>query len=265
MPPKGAPKRLTHFLCIPLVTPTSRPQLQKSVQAFCFDVKNDRTPENPNGIPEKAIRPLGTLHLTLGVMSLLTPERIEGALALLHSLDIPSLLSVPSTASALATSAKETGPAAAATPQPLKITLRGLKSMHPPSKTSVLYSSPVDPDGRLYTFCSSLRAAFSDFLAPDDRPLLLHATIVNTVYVPGVRESSGGQAGAGHGKQKAKMTIDAREVLERYEETVWMEECRVEKVAVCRMGARKIRDKEGRDTGEEEYVVEGEVEIPAVE
>jgi activating signal cointegrator complex subunit 1 len=260
MPPKATPKRLTHFLCIPLVTPTSRLQLQKSLQAFCSDVKDDRTPENPNGIPEKAIRPLGTLHLTLGVMSLLTPERIDGALALLRSLDIPSLISLPSTAPALTPGAKEPKPA----PQPLKITLRGLQSMHPPSKTSVLYSSPSDPDSRLYTFCSALRAAFSDFLAPDGRPLLLHATIVNTVYVPGVKERSG-RPGARHGKQTARMTIDAREVLERYEETVWMEDCMVEKVAVCRMGARRVRDAEGRETGEEEYVVEGEVEIPVVE
>jgi activating signal cointegrator complex subunit 1 len=82
--------------------------------------------------------------------------------------------------------------------------------------------------------------------------------------VPGVKERSG-RPGARHGKQTARMTIDAREVLERYEETVWMEDCMVEKVAVCRMGARRVRDAEGRETGEEEYVVEGEVEIPVVE
>jgi activating signal cointegrator complex subunit 1 len=263
MPPKAAPKRLSHFICIPLVTPTSRPQLQKSLQAFCVDVKDDRTLENPNGIPEKAIRPLGTLHLTLGVMSLLTPERIEGALTLLRSLDIPRLLSLPPTIPALTTGAKEPVPQATATPEPLKITLRGLKSMHPPAKTSVLYTSPSDPDNRLYTFCSALRTAFSDFLVLDDRPLLLHATIVNTIYVPGVREGSGG-AGAGHGKNQAKMTIDAREVLERYAETTWMEDVRVEKVTICRMGARKERDAQGRETGEEEYVVEGEVDLPAV-
>jgi len=256
MPPKGAPKRLTHFLCIPLVTPTSRPQLQKSLQAFRSDIKDDRTPENPNGIPEKAIRPLGTLHLTLGVMTLPTPERIEGALALLRSLDIPSLIPLPSAAPAPTGGAQEPRPA----PPAPKITLRGLESMHAPSQTSILYSSPADPDGRLYAFCSALRAAFADFLVPDDRPLLLHATVVNTVYVPGVRE----RGSAGHGKQRAKMTIDAREVLERYAETVWMEDCGVERVAVCRMGARKIRDKDGRETGDEEYVVEGEVEIPAV-
>ncbi len=139
--------------------------------------------------------------------------------------------------------------------------------MHPPAKTSVLYTSPLDPDGRFYAFCSALRAAFSEFLVQEDRPLLLHATILNTVYVPGVRGTSGGGAGAGagagHGRNKAKMTIDARELLERYSEVAWMEDCRVEKLAVCRMGARKTRDAEGRETGEEEYVVEGEVDLPA--
>jgi len=250
MPPKGSPKRLTHFLCIPLVTTTSRSQLQKSLQAFRSDVKEDRTPENPNGIPEKAIRPLGTLHLTLGVMSLLTPERVEGALTLLRSLDISRLLSIPPEAHSSTTGIKETIPQAVAPLEPLNITLRGLKSMHPPAKTSILYSSPTDPDGRLFAFCCALRASFSDFLVQEDRPLLLHATIVNTVYVPGVRESGG--ARAGHGKSRAKMMIDAREVLERYAEATWMEGCRVEKVAICRMGAQRRRDEEGRETGEEE-------------
>jgi activating signal cointegrator complex subunit 1 len=255
MPPKAAPKRLTHFLCIPLVTLTSRPQLQKSLQAFRSDVKDDRTPENPNGIPEKAIRPLGTLHLTLGVMSLLTPERVNGALALLRSIDIPSLLSLPAVPPDLP------APKAAESSKPLIITLRGLKSMHPPAKTSILYSGPDDPDGHLYNFCSALRAAFSDFLVQDDRPLLLHATIMNTVYVPGVRARSGG-AGSGHGKNKAKMTIDAREVLERYSDVAWMEEVRVEKLAICRMGAVRLKNAEGVETGEEEYFVVGEVDMP---
>lgn len=263
MLPKGAAQRLTHFLCIPLVTPSSRPQLQLSLQALCSDVKDDRTPENPNGIPEEAIRPLGTLHLTLGVMSLVTPERVEGALTLLRSLDVARLSSPPLAAPSLTTGAMQPSLQAAITPEPLKLTLQGLKSMHPPAKTSVLYTSPLDPDGRLYAFCSALRAAFSDFLVPDDRPLLLHATIVNTVYVPGVRGKGGG-SGVGHGKRKAKITIDAREVLERYAEVIWMEDCRVEKVAVCRMGARKRRDAEGKETGEEEYTVEGEVGLSAV-
>lgn len=35
------------------------------------------------------------------------------------------------------------------------------------------------------------------------------------------------------------MTIDAREILERYEEYTWMEDVKVEKVAICKMGAKK--------------------------
>ena len=76
------------------------------------------------------------------------------------------------------------------------------------------------------------------FLVKDERPLLLHATLVNTIYVPGVRGSRG----------------DARDVLGRYEDTVWGRG-RVEKVVICRMGAKKRQD------GSEAYVVEGEVYV----
>jgi activating signal cointegrator complex subunit 1 len=269
MPPRGPPKRLTHFFCIPLVTSTSRPQLQKSLDAFRTDTKDDRTPENPRGIPERAIRPVGTIHLTLGVMSLLTPERVDGALALLRSLDTSSLLSPPPAKVAAAApdkSEKQMENSKHKTGEkqnPLQITLRGLNSMHDPAKTSILYTAPSLPSDQLYAFCNRLKDAFAEFLVQENRPLLLHATILNTVYVPGVRDRSGGQ-GAGHGKNKAKMTIDARGLLERYTEFVWMEDVRLEKLAICRMGARRVKDAEGRETGEEEYVVEGEAELPLV-
>jgi len=137
--------------------------------------------------------------------------------------------------------------------EPLEITLRGLQSMHHPSKTSVLYTSPVDADRRLHSFCCSLKSAFAkaDLLVEDNRPLLLHATLVNTVYVPGVKRK-----GSGHGRSKAKLTIDARGIMKIYEGTEWMKGFRVEKVAICRMGAVKVED------GEEAYGVEGEVEMP---
>ncbi len=123
--------------------------------------------------------------------------------------------------------------------------------MHTPSKTSILYASPTDDD-RLYPFCQRLKNIFTEgeFLVEENRPLKLHATIVNTVYVPGVRGSGG------HGKRKAKLTIDAREILEDFEEFEWASNVRIEKVAICKMGAQK------NEEGEDEYVVEGEVEMP---
>ena len=76
----------THFLCLPLITPTSRPQLEQSLAHL-----REITKHGDCKIPESAYRPLGVLHLTLGVMSL-TPERLESALKLLQDTDLDALL-----------------------------------------------------------------------------------------------------------------------------------------------------------------------------
>jgi activating signal cointegrator complex subunit 1 len=248
--------------CLPLVTPTSRPQLRNALATFRDKVTGISTPELPNGIPEKAIRPLDTLHLTLGVMSLLSQERIDSSLKLLRELNLGDLLSSPGLASpkdsnqasnsasqstlkdkVIERDSKET--------EPLRVSLKGLESMHTPSKTSILYSSPI-ADDRLYPFCQKLKDMFTEaeFLVEESRPLKLHATIINTVYVPGVRGKGG------HGKNKAKLTFDAREVLEDFEDFEWMSNVRVEKLVICKMGARK------NDNGEDEYIIEGEAEMP---
>ncbi|KUJ18287.1 uncharacterized protein LY89DRAFT_684208 [Mollisia scopiformis] len=266
MPPKAAKAaapKLTHFLCLPLVTASSRPQLQNSLSSFRENVSKIKTPELPDGIPERAIRPVGTLHLTLGVMSLVTEEKVQGALKLLQEIDIKELLSAPSPVKFSGKGkGKDDAPPGKAEevaedvskPEPLKVTLQGLRSMHNASKTSILYSSPLDPDLRLYQFGSKLRDIFAEaeFMEEVKRKLLLHATVLNTIYAKGVKKG-----GTGHGKKgRAKLVIDAREILEEYEEFVWMEDVRMEKVAICRMGAKLGED------GEEKYEVEGEIEVP---
>lgn len=149
----------------------------------------------------------------------------------------------------------------------LRITLRGLKSMQAPASTSVLYAPPLHSSA-LSSFCLALKKIFTDagLLVPDDRGLLLHVTVVNTVYVPrgrgqghgqsqgGVRD--GGGSGGAEQRRKGRITIDAQEMLEDWAEFTWMEGVKVERVAVCRMGAKKGAD------GEEAYVVEGSVDMP---
>jgi activating signal cointegrator complex subunit 1 len=196
-------------------------------------------------------------------MSLLTPEKVESALSVLKSLNLKDLLAggmKPGTVKDEGRVSVSDGKKVAGSDQDdlgatskLSITLRGLASMHAPEKTSILYSSPVDEDQRIQTFCQRLKDAFSEaeMLVKDTGPLLLHATVVNTIYVPGIRGK-----GSGHGKNRAKLTLDAREILDDYEEFEWMKDVRVEKVALCRMGAQKT------EGGEEEYIVEGEVEMP---
>lgn len=277
MPPKPFP---THFLCLPLVNAASRPQLAASLAAFAADV----TSPDSFGIPAGAVRPVGTLHLTLGVMSL-PPSKggggeegsegsnaggVERAVELLRSISPRGILAEirNSSSSSAATADKGEQKSASASVAgggdglpPL--TLRGLHSMQPASRATTLYAAPVN-DGAmtLQRFCERLRAVFEEagVMVPDARPLLLHATIVNTIYVKGRDRARGGGGGGGKvGKGKGgkeKMTLDARGILDRYDDFVWMENVPIDKIAICRMGAKDVDG--GRDQA---YEVEAEIDI----
>ena len=211
-PPAPKKPALTHFLCLPLVTPTSRPQLEASVAQFRDDVcqtdtdvvLEDGSPEQSNvsqPVHPKAIRPVGALHCTLGVMSLKSNELLE-VIDFLKGVDIQQLLkqTVDTFASAgnLAPAENETAgsssvnqritpPNVERSTAPLTVDLKGLVSMHALEKTSILYSAPEDATGRLYPFCVALQKLFKDkgFMVEDNRELKLHATIVNTIYAKG--------------------------------------------------------------------------------
>ena len=268
MPPRPP---LTHFLCIPLITATSKPQLLLSLRQFAMSVTGSDDEESLQ-IPEGAIRPLGTLHLTLGVMSFRSTERLDAAIAFLQSLDIHRLLkkaaasaiepsdnrSVNSRAGAFLTNEKTKALQGEEVAPPLVVSITGLQPMHSPSSTSILYASPEDSSLRLQHFCLALQTAFTDagFLMPETRSLLLHATIVNTTYVT---ERSKRTAGGGHGKQRnGRGGFDATHVLEKFREATWAEGIRLEKVAICEMGARKVDGEEGS----EEYLEVGSIELP---
>jgi len=237
---------LTHFLCIPLVTPASRPQLTASLATFGADVTS------PSGLalPAAAVRPVGTLHLTLGVMSFPGDEGLDRALALLRSLKPRDLWASarstgPAAGAGGAGKAPDTGrPAAGPPAEELRITLRGLRAMQPASRASVLYAPPEDRLGALQRFCEALRAAFQEagLMVREERPLLLHATVLNTVYARGgARGGRGGGRGGGGGGRGGKLTVDVQPVLDRYEDEVWAEGLRVEKIAICKMGAQKTQ------------------------
>lgn len=122
---------LTHFVCIPLITPVSRPLLQTSMQLLR---------DNPasTAIPSGAFIPIDTLHLNLGiVMSLPTPGRSAVAEKLLRSLHLNSLTRELSEPSFEERSIREkfleierslslSATAPMTRPLPLHLTLRGL-------------------------------------------------------------------------------------------------------------------------------------------
>jgi activating signal cointegrator complex subunit 1 len=154
---------LTHFLCLPLVAASSRPQLEASIETFRENVSPNQqqqqqqqpsqTSTNPaiTHIHPKAIRPVGVLHCTLGVMSL-DKERLEKAIELLKNLDVEQLLSEAAAASPTSNSSPTNSPSnptteskIPASASPLKINLKGLSSMHSPQTTSILYIPPQTP------------------------------------------------------------------------------------------------------------------------
>lgn len=313
-----------------------------------------------NRIPVKAIRPVGTLHLTIGVMSLKEEGRVEGAVDCLRGVDLGGLLggakgesrstireddieqrgkypidpagrqmsgsasaaklevidrmSIPGTKEAMQPPEGSTGTGSPPPPPPLTLSFTGLKSMQSPKSTSFLYVPPTDTTGRLYPFCQSLRDHFTaeGFMLEEDRALKLHATILNTIYAGkvfpskklvqgpdgrfGVAEvgvSGGGDEGDEHhkheqvsgksgdeeklvdgrkegtqpkGKKKGKrkkqvVKFDARELMRRYVDCVWAQDVRIEKVAICEMGAKKMTDEKGEVVGEE-YTEVASVPLP---
>ncbi len=70
--------------------------------------------------------------------------------------------------------------------------------------------------------------------------------------------TAGGKRNGGGGGG-GRLTIDARGILDRYEDQLWMEKARAEKIAICKMGARKI-EVDGVVVGEA-YEVAAEVDI----
>lgn len=278
--------QLTHFLCLPLVNTKSLPQLDSSLAAFktahlaepgpASQSSNDQMDTSRLGLPSTAFRPLGTLHLTLGVMSLTNKERLDQALAFFQSLDLAELMN-----DAERVAAHSQPKSAPRQSSPLAVSLESLHALPQGRSATILHASPVDPTDRLLPFCVKLRDKFietgfiqsepdrrqggrqkssgrfvQDFPQasesasssvdvslhprgsqtpsepsgasrnpdpsitiitrepkPQPRPLLLHATLVNTIYVRGRQVQN---KNAKVRNQPARLTFDARNLISQY-------------------------------------------------
>ena len=299
-PSKSTNKKpaLTHFLCLPLLTPTSTPQLHESLSRFKQSVTRPDRSETPASegieanasittlkIPEEAFRPLGVLHLTLGVMSLRTEERKVAAKTLLESLDLLGLLAeserldVSSSTGNIILNENSLSPPESDPPPtdfggqastclqtltrtitppslsrsrdstaPLVVSLRGLQAFPKPQKATVLHCQPQDRTSRLYPFCLKLKQSFVDagVIEPEGRPLVLHATIVNTVYAKKDRRNEERRMGS--------IEFDATDIMRMYNENggieageakgefVWANEILIDRVRICEMGAKLVEN-----------------------
>lgn len=236
----GAP---THFLSIPLL----RRQLARSIAAFRDDVTNINS---ASPLPPSAIRPPGTMHITLGVMHLPQPAQLARAVALLQSLRLRDLIADAHTT--LRThGGRAVGDDAPSAKRSAWLTLRGLRAMHDPARAGVLYAPPGDVAGQeaglVYAVSKAVRQRFIDagVMEAEERPFVLHATVVNTVHVKRERGKKGGE----------RLMVDARGMMEEYAEYVWLDRHEMRSVAICKMGAKAKGD------GDEAYEVVEEVMI----
>lgn len=249
---------LTHFLCLPLVTSTSLPQLQHGLDELKKDLLATTS------IPSTAVRPASTLHLTLGVMSL-DPAQLMDAISYLHALDLHTILRdithlrIAERAAAAAAADGTVSENLTATAMPdahvLTVDVEGLLPMHRPQDTSVLYAEPRDASARLGDFAGRINKAFEEVgrgLGNDKRGLKLHATVLNTIYAAkAMRKRARENRGMGndHGEQtllrpsanpSRNLRFDARELIDRYKGFVWAQDVTIDRVCICKMGARKV-------------------------
>ncbi|KAJ6264569.1 hypothetical protein Dda_0716 [Drechslerella dactyloides] len=271
-------ERLTHFLAIPLhgqflePLPAPHSAFKAAIKQFTIDEApsehdHDYDSEPSTRIPDGAIREFNTLHLTLGVMLLRDGDAVTKAVSALESLDLKQFL--PSTSTTTGDAVTDADAKA-----PLFIDLRGLSPMATGAikKCSVLMMPPTDATNRLYPFANALKAHFTTLglLQEEHRPLKLHATLVNTIYCKPdktARDSRrkekdknarGGKKGKG---RRIDFRFDASEVLQRYDGHVFGQGIEVDRVQICKMGAKKGVEVVGED-GEVD-VVGGGYEVVA--
>lgn len=82
---KGQRIRQTHFIDLPVVTPASRPRVRSFLESLM------KLPA-PDSLPAEGIRPMDTLHLRIGALSLSGDKAFEYPKALLQRLDLKRIL-----------------------------------------------------------------------------------------------------------------------------------------------------------------------------
>ena len=207
-------------------------------------------------MPEDAIRPLGTLHLTIAVLSLGNDERLDRATQTLQSLNLSNILrdvlqqnsqkgvEMASSASSSTSAITTTITTTVSPPNPPTISLHSLRAMRSAKETSVLYAHPHDPTSSLLPLCEAVQSAFREAglleEGDDIRQLRLHATIVNTIYARKTVLAPIDGSNVRKNRKAAGFKLDARGWIREYDGHIWAKDVLIEKVSLCRMAAEKV-------------------------
>ncbi|KAL1920526.1 uncharacterized protein VTP21DRAFT_903 [Calcarisporiella thermophila] len=177
----------THFISLPL----SDPALIRRISTLHGDI----LALNVRGLDSTILVPTGSLHITVGMLRLLSQKEIEGCVRLLKE------------------SAQEIYDAVGT--RSVRVNVEGVRVMETdPSNAHVLYAK-VEGEA-MEKLCELLRDKFvKGGYMEEDKPLKPHVTLVNTKY----RESFNKQAPGNHGKPGGRIAFDARPIISRFGDT----------------------------------------------
>ena len=241
---------LTHYICIPIVTASSRPQLTRSLGLL-------RDSPASASVPLRAFVPVDTLNVSLRVvMSLPTPDRFAKAEKLLQSLDLNSLtreLSKPSLSersikerfSCLEKSLSLSPVAFVNQPLPLRVTLSGLVA-HPLRNQDIMARTLVaqchDPTSRVDHLCNNLAIIFeaAGLYNPSSsyslQKSLGHSVgLIQTGLIP-LSKLVPSRHDPGKLKAEAPLEIDSRDLVRTFRAFIWADSIRLERLSICRLG-----------------------------
>ena len=263
---------LTHFICIPLTTSSSRPLLRHSLGVL-------RESPASAGIPSEAFVPPGMLQMNLRIpMSLSTPSRFANAKKLLESLDLNSLTrellkpshrerSIDEQFLELEKSLSLSPVTNMTQPLPLHITLSSLAvttSHNRPPRVNALAAQCHDPTFRVRHLCNNLAIIFavaglfdqSSLRTSLHTELNLHTELKeNELPLPGVvlitTKGMRGKVGPSH-RQPGKFinyssNINSQDLTRTFKDFVWAENIRLERLSICPLGITKQIRKAGQN------------------
>ncbi|KAF2858326.1 hypothetical protein K470DRAFT_259918 [Piedraia hortae CBS 480.64] len=236
--------QLTHFLALPLVNPSSKQQLIQSLAHLHSTISSHREADTLT----KALRPLHTLHFTLAVMSL-SQVQLSSAVALLQELKPSELLKrnnlkielvgmkplqSRTTTSVLYAYPFEDGEVRSFAEDVLKI-FREKGFVDPvgqeeakEERRKLEGGGESEPDGKAGGG-SAVGAKPQRKSKRKSKDLLLHATLLNTIYAKSNR---------GKGR-KGPLKFDATPFVEKFGDQVWAKDVLLDKLVICEMGAKE--------------------------
>lgn len=230
--------KLTHFLCIPLVTSKSRTQLNRARQRLLRDSVTRKIPSEAFVWPD-------TQKLGLGVLSLQSDREVLRAKSLLESLDLDDMLDELRSGNERR---QRVGTSHILDDshivQPISVSIKGFARLK--SYSTRLNAAIIDTEGILPSFFRTIQRHFLEAglmkLTPTkslDQSHPLRMSVINTgrlfTTTPGEKQHLLKHMPKGKALHIA-LRPDIAELCTKYQDFAWASGIQLEKLSICKIG-----------------------------